>query len=317
MIVSASRRTDLPAFYSTWFMNRVREGFCLVPNPFNAKQISRISLVAEDVDAVVFWTKDFRPLLAHVDELEARQIRFYVQYTLTGYDRQLENYVPSLPRRIETFRETSARLAPWRVVWRYDPIILSNRTDDTYHRETFELLCGELQGHTERAVVSVVDIYKKTARQFRALESEGFRFQREPLADDGFRELLGDLADIATRHGIQIQSCAEPEPLVDFGIAPGRCIDGELIRRLGGSPSLKKDKGQREACLCHLSRDIGVNDTCLHGCRYCYSTRSYELAKSRYHAHDPTAPMLYGKVPDELAVSSVPPPTPPKQTKLF
>lgn len=317
MIISASRRTDVPAFYSAWFMNRVREEFCLVPNPFNAKQISRLSLASEDVDAVVFWTKDFRPMLEHVGELEERKIRFYVQYTVTGYDRTLENHVPELEQRIDTFRATSQRLAPWRVVWRYDPLVSSNRTDVPFHRETFRRLANALQGHTERVVVSVVDIYKKTERQFRALEKEGFHFQREPLENAGFRQLLRELTDIATQHGMEIYSCAEPKPLAELGIAPGRCIDSELIQRLGGIATIKKDKGQRAACLCHQSRDIGVVDTCLHGCRYCYSTRSHELAMRRYQEHDPTSSMLQGKVPDDLAACISQPPTLPKQTKLF
>ncbi len=297
MIVSASRRTDIPALYGEWFMRRVRAGFCRVPNPFNAKQISQVSLAPSDVDAVVFWTKDFAPLLPHVDELEDRGLPFYVLYTITGYDALLEPGVPPLDQRLETFARLAARVGAHRVIWRYDPIIASNRTDEAFHQERFSRIAAALQGLTDTVVMSLLEVYRKTERRLGALSLQGFRLEPEPLARPAFRPLLSHLAQVAARHGMHLQSCAQRVDLAPLGIPTGRCIDAARVARLGGAAPSRKDRGQRAACLCHESRDIGVGDTCLHGCRYCYATRSHALAQRRHKEHDPDSPLLWGPPP--------------------
>lgn len=294
MIVSASRRTDIPAFYARWFINRVREGFCFVVNPFNSKQVSRVSLHVEDVDAVVFWTRNPKPILEHLPELDQRGFAYYFQVTLLDYPEYYEPYLPRLDRRIESFKRLSERIGPDRVIWRYDPIIVSTATPFDWHGQRFEYLAGELEGFTHRSVVSFVDFYRKTERRLSELEkTANVRFEREPLGQPEAEALLTRMSGAASTRGLEIRSCAEPADLSHTGVSPGACIDGELIRRLGGPARLPKDPGQRPACRCVVSRDVGVNDTCIYGCRYCYATGGDELPRRRYARHDPRSPFLY------------------------
>ena len=297
MIISASRRTDIPAFYSEWLMNRVREGFCLVRNPFQPSQIARVSLRPEEVEAIVFWSKDPRPLLTHLSELDQLGFRYYFQFTLNDYSKFLEPNVPALKERVETFRELSRRIGAGRVIWRYDPIIISNITDYAYHRHSFQGLCAQLAGRTERVMVSVVDYYKKTIRNLKALEPEGYVFERRLRANLNLDELLQFMAKTAAKAGLEIFTCAEERNYTEFGIPPGRCIDGELIEKLWGwKNSGTKDQGQRRACGCVKSKDIGETDSCLHHCPYCYATRDGKIAGRNALQHDPSASSIFGNL---------------------
>lgn len=310
MIISASRRTDIPAFYSSWLMNRIRAGYCLVPNPFNAKQISRVSLAQEDVDAFVFWSKNPEPMLNLLDGLTSRGFVYYFQYTLNDYPRTLEPKVPPVDRRIDTFHQLASRLGPRRVVWRYDPIIITPNTDYNFHATTFERLARLLTGATHRVVISVVDLYRKTNRRMNAHANAGFVIAPNAVSSHEMRRLLAHISHVAKTHGIEAFSCAEEHNFTDAGVRPGSCIDRDLIEALGGHVSSRKDTGQRPACRCVTSRDIGINDTCLHGCSYCYSTSNDELACQRHAQHDPASPVLLGHSED-------PEPTRTKQLKLF
>jgi hypothetical protein len=295
MIISASRRTDIPAFYAEWFMNRIREGFCLVPNPFNPRQISNVSLLPKDVDALVFWSKNPEPLAGHLGELDSLGFAYYFLFTLNDYPVSIEPDLPDLARRLAVFKQLSKQLGPERVIWRYDPIVISSVTTHDYHRRRFECLSGELSGHTRHVIVSLVDYYRKTDRRLSKLESTGVSFDRDAQIRPETHELLHDMSRTAASRGITIRSCAEPSPsMLDTGIAPGRCIDDVLIKRLGGRVPSRKDPGQRDACQCVVSKDIGMTDTCLHGCRYCYATRDNTLAQKRHSKHDPRSPFLWG-----------------------
>jgi hypothetical protein len=298
LIVSASRRTDIPAFYSVWLMNRIREGFCLVPNPFNAKQISRISLAPDDVDAFVFWSKNPRPMLGFLDELDNKGFVYYFQYTLNDYPRALEPSVPSIERRLDTFVQLSKRLGPDRVVWRYDPIIITPKTGYDFHAATFGRLAGSLRGMTRCVVVSIVDVYRKTNRRMAALSDDGYTMDVDAAQRPEMLDLLSDIAATAGAEGMTHFSCAEELDYSDVGIHPGSCIDSDLIQLIGGHPPTKKDPGQRTNCRCVVSRDIGMNDTCLHGCPYCYSTRNNELARRRHAEHNPESPVIFGNAVD-------------------
>ncbi|MBN2208119.1 MAG: DUF1848 domain-containing protein [Candidatus Coatesbacteria bacterium] len=312
MIISASRRTDIPAFYSEWFMNRVRAGFCHFVNPFNADQIVRVSLKPEEVDAIVFWSKNPALMLPHVDELERMGFRFYFQFTLNDYPKELEPGVPPLKERIGTFRKLSDVIGRKRVIFRYDPIIISNRTSYDYHRERFERLCGQLKGATERVVISIIDYYKKTQRRLEKLDGFEFDFSDDLIYSPQMEHLLRDMASIAQKGGLEIQSCAEARDFKDFGISHGSCIDGSLIERIwpsvgkmagvGGQTSLlpeprkewKRDKHQRPDCRCAVSKDIGMLDTCLHDCPYCYSTQSLDAVLKKRANYDPRSTALIG-----------------------
>ena len=294
MIISASRRTDIPALYSEWFMNRVHAGWCLVPNPLNTKQVSRVSLVPQEVDAVVFWSKNPAPMLPHLDELDRMELRYYFQFSLNDYPRELEPNIPSLDNRLRTFLNLSQHVGTSRVVWRYDPIIISNATPFEYHRQRFSQIAEELRGATNRVMVSIIDFYRKTDRRLSQLEKEGFSFDRDASSSADMTDLLKDLAAIAKRSNIEIFTCAEERDYSEIGIPPGRCIDDRLLRQIWSLDlRYKKDPSQREYCLCTISKDIGINDTCIHGCPYCYATRNHALAERRYSEHDPSSPIIH------------------------
>ncbi len=297
MIISASRRTDIPAFYSEWLMNRLRAGFCTVPNPFNRSQVSRISLERSEVDAIVFWTRHAKPLLPHLEELDARGYRYYFLYTLVDYPRPIELATPRVATAVDTFRELSERVGPEKVVWRYDPILFGSRTTPRYHEERFYQLARELNGCTRRVVVSVVDIYRKMKTRLRELESEGFPIADEKEVDPSELEaLMTTLVNCATENEMSITSCAEELDLERFGIRHGRCIDDELLRNVFGiAPPTKKDPSQRKTCGCVVSRDIGMYDSCVFGCQYCYATSTLERARENRRLHEPDSPSLIGR----------------------
>jgi DNA repair photolyase len=295
MIISASRRTDIPAFYGDWLMNRLREGYCVVPHPMKPQVVFRVSLKAEDVDAIVFWTKHPKTLLPHLDEIASRGYRFMFLYTVTPYGPPLETQLPPLEDRIQLFQEVSKRIGANRVVWRYDPIIISNRTDEPFHLDGFEKLSARLEGLTRTVIVSFVDFYGFVTRRLAGLR----RYDLEVLSPDETAAraipLAEGLREIASRYGMEIQSCAEERDLQKAGISPGSCIDGRRLQRLfGGRFPTKKDPGQRKKCLCTISKDIGVYDTCGHQCVYCYATRNLDLAAQRCASHNPSALSLVG-----------------------
>ena len=293
MIISASRRTDLPAFYAEWFINRIRAGYCLVVNPFNRRQVRRVSLLPQDVDALVFWTKSPGNLVSHLPELDRRGFRYYFLYTLNHYPAALEPGLPPLEERLELFGKFGRSLDPARVIWRYDPIIISNRTTYEFHVRNFSELAERLAGGTRRVIVSTVEYYRKTARRLAALEPEGFVFDRQASNDPRMEELMGRLAAEARSRDMELFTCASKKEFSPQGAPAGRCIDPGLIKALWDiDVAPGKDPGQRPECGCARSVDIGANDTCGHGCPYCYAVRSDQTALANRRAHDPHSPCL-------------------------
>ncbi|MCR4426536.1 MAG: DUF1848 domain-containing protein [Firmicutes bacterium] len=293
MIISASRRTDIPAFYSKWFMNRVRAGFCTVPNPFNPTQVSAVSLGPENVDVIVFWTKNARPMLEYCNELDRSGYRYYYQFTLNGYPGVLEPGMPPLDELIDTFRGLASIIGPNRVVWRYDPIVLSDLTPESYHAERFSEIAGKLAGSTTRVVISLLDMYRKVEQRLVRLEKAGAVRVTPILAPP--RRLLATLASVAAEHGMEIVSCAEPFDLTDCGIGPGKCVDDDYIKAAFGiDVTHTKDPAQRRECGCVRSKDIGAFNTCVHGCAYCYANADLAAVQRRFRLHDPESPSLAG-----------------------
>ena len=293
-IISASRRTDIPAFYFDWFVNRVGAGFCEAPNPFNAKQVRRVSLRPEDVDCVVFWTKDPAPAMGRLDELGELRDRCLFLFTLNAYPRELEPRMPSPAARVEAFRRLADMLGPERVVWRYDPIILSNRTPCAWHADAFGDLARRLRGATCRVILSFLDFYRKTVRRLKPLEEAGWRFSADREDTPEARGLIRAIAGSALENGIEARTCAEPLDYTAQGAPPGACLDGALILRLfNASGHEEGDPGQRGPCRCAKGYDVGAVDTCLHACVYCYSTQSDTAARRRHEAHDPSDTMLW------------------------
>ncbi len=294
MIISASRRTDIPAFYSEWLGRRLQAGFCLVPNPFNAKQVARVSLRAEDVEAIVFWTRHARPMFRLLPLLERRGAPLYFQYTITGYGRPVEQRTPPLEVAVATLRTLSRRLPAGAVVWRYDPILIGAAFPFEWHLERFRRIARELEGFVERVVVSVLQPYRKTSRRLGKLFSWDSELSPEPAREPGLEDLFGSLARAASEHGMTVEACAQERDYSSVGVGPTRCVDDRILGALAPGPwPAKRDTGQRAACRCIPSKDIGMVDTCVFGCAYCYATRSDELARRRRRQHDPSAASLF------------------------
>lgn len=285
MILSASRRTDIPAWYSEWFLNRIREGYVCVKNPMNPRQISRIDIHPENVDCIVFWTKNAAPMLRHLDELSAYQ--YYFQYTVTGYGKDVEPNVPDKKAVIlPAFQKLSEKIGAKRVIWRYDPILFSSRYTPEYHLRAFRQIAETLRGHTEKCVISFVDLYAKNAKNLTALK-------QYDLTPESLGEFAGALSAVARENGMAVGTCAEKIDLQKYGIEHNCCIDKTLIEELIGMPlNAGKDKGQRAECGCVESVEIGNYNTCPHGCAYCYANGSGGSVKNNCRKYDPHSPLL-------------------------
>ena len=296
-VISASRRTDIPAFYSTWLINRLRAGYCHVLNPFGG-QVYAVSLRPEDCIALVFWTRNPAPLEKHFDELDSSGYPYYFHYTILGYPRSLESHTPALETAIATFKRLADRLSPLRVRWRYDPIVVSSATPVEYHLKQFEHIACALEGYTHHCTFSFVDLYDKTARNLERVRQEaGLEFTAPDLAAQ--RALALQLADIAQAHGMSLNSCCGDELAIGC-IAKNHCVDPGLLRQIvpQALPALKSEPTRRD-CGCVSSVDIGVYDTCLFGCTYCYATHGRAAAQARHSAHDPLDTLLWR--PKQLA----------------
>lgn len=277
MIISASRRTDIPAFYSRWFMDRIRAGFCQTVNPFNFNQKTIVSLKPQDVDAIVFWTRYPAPLFPFLQELEKMGFVFYFQFTVTPYDKDLDSKAISLDKRIASFIRLSKLVGRDRVLWRYDPIVVGSYHSFLYHLDMFGTLAEMLSPYTKRVVVSFLDFYKKTSRNLKSLHEQ---FIEKPEQEAGYNSFIKKLVDISKAFHLEINSCAETRELEIFGISKGRCIDSDLISRVSGKIiNVHRDVSQRKECGCAKSKDIGAYNTCLFGCRYCYAVNSHEAAQ--------------------------------------
>lgn len=295
MIISASRRTDIPAFYHRWFMNRIREGFLLTRNPYNSNQIKRVSLLPDDVDAIVFWTRNPALMIDCLSELDDLNYKYYFQYTITGYPKILEKHVPNPHKSISTFVKLSELIGKERVIWRYDPILLSNKTPIEEHKRLFAKIANSLAGYTKKVVISFADIYQKTEMNLNSVIDLTYCDILSRTTE--LNDLLTYISNVANSCGMEISSCAEGVDLNRYGIVKGKCIDDNLIKQLFDlSVSNSKDLGQREECGCIKSIDIGQYNTCLHGCTYCYATYSENLVKKNKLKHDPTSPFLLGGI---------------------
>lgn len=300
MIVSVSRRTDIPAFYSAWFMNRLRDGFVLVPHPGDPVHFRRVTLDPAVVDCIVFWTKNPDPLLPRLDEITSRGYSFYFQFTITPYGSSIETGVPPTRAMVDSFRCLSSMIGPDRVIWRYDPVILTDQMDVPYHLRRFEELATMLDGWTSRCTFSFLDLYPKVRRH---MDDPTVRDMQETH----MLEIAKGFSQSARKHRLQLATCAETVDLGRCGIAHGACIDPTIVEGLLGCPiRAQKDRNQRGACGCIESIDIGSYDCCPHGCIYCYATSSSTLWGSNGSSHDPKSPVLLGHVPQEARIMEWP-----------
>lgn len=288
MIVSASYRTDIPAFHAAWLLGRLEAGFAEVKNPYGGAPYT-VSLRPGEVQGFVLWTRNIKPLLPDLPRV-AERAPFMVQFTLTGYPRPLEPGVIDREAALAQLKALRQAWGPRVAVWRYDPILISSLTPPEAHREGFAAIAAALDGVVDEVVVSFADLYRKTARNLAAAaRRHGFDW-RDPT-DDEKRALLEDLSGIAGEHRMRLTLCVEPA-LASGAAEPARCIDAARLSDIAGRPILAREEGNRPGCLCAASRDIGAYDTCAQGCVYCYAVTSRTRASQRIKAQDPVAPRL-------------------------
>lgn len=288
MILSVSRRTDIPAFYSKWFYQRVKEGFVLVRNPMNIHYVSRIPINKDVVDCIVFWTKDPLKMIPRLRELEG--IPYYFQFTINPYSNDLEQKVPKKKHIIKTFQSLSDLISPKRIIWRYDPILLNKEISLEYHLKYFEELAKRLAGFSNTCVISFLDSYKKIERKLKPTCT------RE-LTENEVNILSSKIVKLANSYSFNVLTCSEKYDLSIYGINHGRCIDNKLIEEITGSSlNISKDKNQREECGCVQSIDIGEYNSCSHNCIYCYANFNNESVVKKMKEHNPSSPLLTGDI---------------------
>ncbi|MGM9841620.1 MAG: DUF1848 domain-containing protein [Candidatus Limisoma sp.] len=286
VIVSASRATDIPAFYADWFFNRLEKGYLMWRNPFNGKD-SYVSFA--NTRFVVFWSKNPKPLIPYLPILQEKGIGFYIQYTLNDYDEeQLEPGVPRLAERIDTFKRIVDKYGVGSVVWRFDPLILTDKISPELLLHRISAIVEQLKCYTEKFVLSFADIagYRSVARNLRAMGVNYREWNTEEMLT--FARRLADM-----RLPFRLATCAEAVDLEEFGIEHNRCIDPALIARRSPDDAelqtflqrAKPDSGQRKLCGCILSKDIGAYNTCQHLCRYCYANYSPQMVMNNFRKH--------------------------------
>lgn len=297
MIISASRRTDIPAFYSEWFMNRLEEKFVYIRNPRNPNRCSKVILNPNVVDSIVFWTKNALPILDKLDNINAMGYSYYFQFTLTPYDNHVEKRLPPKNEIIDTFKRLSDKIGPNRVIWRYDPVILNKEFSTQYHIDTYGRMCDALGDYTDRCIFSFIDLYagiKKRAAGI--IDNE--------VDETNMKEIALGFSEIAKAHGLSLSTCSEALDLSKYGISRAACIDKDIIENIIGCPiKAKKDPNQRPACRCIESVDIGAYDCCSHGCVYCYATTNENTVIKNMIKHDIHSSILIGQINSDDVVT--------------
>ncbi len=289
-IISVSRRTDVPAFYKDWFVRRLKSGLAGWENPFSGQKYF-VSLKPKDVVAFVFWSKNYRPFLEVLPFLRKNGYNCLFHYTITGLPRQFETNLVQTEEAVDSFRQISRFYSKDHIVWRYDPIVVSDLTDKDFHLDRFAYLAKHLSGYTRRCYISFPVFYGKVKRNCQAFTSQqGIEFYDLPVEER--IDLAEDLAEIAENYGIQVFSCCG-DYLIGDRIKKGHCIDGDLISRLFYNCRWRgRLQPTRKECGCTKSTDIGRYDTCPHGCIYCYANVNKEKARRMYDRHDPESPFL-------------------------
>lgn len=289
MILFVSGRCDIPAYYSEWFFNRLSAGFVDVRNPFNPHQISRIPLTEQNVDAVLFCTKNPIPLLKRLDEIP---FPYLMHVTLTPYHRDIEPNVIDKQEVLNAIKTISERIGKDRIVVRYDPILLTKRYTIEYHLKAFEKLAKEISNIVSTIIISFVDLYKNTKEntdQMGLIE----------MQENDMKVLAHGIGSISKQYGIHVQTCGEDIELNDYGIDKGACVSKEIMEALLHRPyDVPKGKPVRN-CKCLPFVDIGDYNACAHLCKYCYANYDEKQVRSRMKLHNPNATILLGEVSEE------------------
>lgn len=287
MIIQTGMRTDIPAFYSKWFVNRIKAGYVLVRNPYNPSQVTRYSLSPDVVDLIGFCTKNPAPMLPHLNALDRYGQYWFV--TITPYGRDIEPRVPDKEIVMESFKRLSDHVGVGSIGWRYDPIFVDDAHSVEWHIQTFEKMAKPLSGYTKTCVISFIDIYTKVANNF----------PKAKTVSPKDRITLGKaLIEIASAYGMTIKPCAEGKELAAYGADCSGCMTVNTYETALGThleiPKRKTNQRKGE-CACLLGTDIGVYDTCAHLCKYCYANTNPEYVKENMRRHDPESPFLIGR----------------------
>lgn len=271
-------------------------------NPMNRKEIT-VPMSRQAVDGIVFWTKNFRPFMKHLPEVEVSGIPFIVHYTINGYPKALENNVVEWEKSVDTVRQLAEMHGPRCTVWRYDTIILSAQTPFNFHLENFARIADQLEGSTDEVVISFMQLYRKTARNMDEMTTNSANPWWDPPLEQK-RELAEKLFEMARVRGMTLTICSQPEIA---SVQPhSRCIDSKRLMDVSGKRFNAKTMGNRPGCECAASRDIGDYDTCPHGCVYCYAVRSQQIAVKRFQAHDPESEFLFTDLTDVTKIEHQP-----------
>jgi len=288
MIISASRRTDIPAFYSEWFINRLKEGFVYIKNPRNPNRITNAYLSTDVVDCIVFWTKNPRPMLSKLDIIDMMGYPYYFQFTITPYGNNVEKMLPVKSEIMDTFKRLSDKIGKHRIIWRYDPVVVSKEYSVQYHVDTFGEMCDILGDYTNKCVFSFIDLYSKIRKNVKGVVDYEVNTLKMIQIAQGFSKIAKD-------HRLLLATCSEAIDLSIYGIEHSACVDQNMIENIiGCAIHAKEDTNQRPACRCIESIDIGAYDCCAHGCVYCYATTSEDKVRGNMRLHDPRLPLLLG-----------------------
>ena len=285
MIINTGSRTDIPAFYSEWIFNRLKAGFVYVRNPYFPKLVHSYRLDPEVVDLLSFCSKNPGPMLPRLDELSAYECFFFI--SITPYGKRIEPNVPDKNVVIDSTIALANHLGPNRVAWRYDPIFIDKTYTEEYHLRAFRKIASALSGHIAFCVISFIDLYEKTKRNFPGVNE----VERETQLRLGEK-----LAKIASEYGIKIYSCLENPELSRFGIDTSGCFSKEVAEKALGYKLIvpPAKKGARQGCSCLLGNDIGAYNSCPHGCLYCYANYDKSLVMENFAKHDQNSPLLIG-----------------------
>lgn len=284
MILFVSGRCDIVAFFSEWFMNRYKEGFLDVRNPFNRKLVSRIYF--EDVDAILFCTKNPIPL---VDKINLIKIPKVLHVTLTPYNKDIEPNVPDKSLIIDAIKKISKIIGKENIYIRYDPIFLSDIYDIDYHKKAFSRLVKLLSGHTEYIIVSFIDDYKNVRKNMDVLRCRDF-------TREDFQDIGKYFSEEAKKYGMSVQTCFEDNTLVEYGFIKNECMSKELAKRLTGKDYKKWKARPQNKCECVQMVDIGVYNSCKHFCKYCYANFDEKKVLKNMEKHNPNSSLLIGEL---------------------
>ena len=284
MILQTGMRTDIPAFYSRWFLNRIKEGYVLVRNPYNPSAVTKYRIDPKVVDLIAFCTKNPAPMLEHMDILKPYGQYWFV--TITPYGKEIEPNVPDKAKIIEDFKTLSKTVGVDSVGWRYDPIFITEKYSLDFHLKNFEKMAEELSGYTHTCVISFIDLYKKVVNNFPQVR-EVSKAERIKIGKA--------FAEIGKKYGITIKACAEGDELRPYGVDCDGCLTKSTYETaLHTKLNMPKRKGQRGACACFLGNDIGAYDTCKHLCKYCYANTNPKAVLYNSKLHNPNSPFLLG-----------------------